>query len=129
VVLQQLVERRPAAAALGACAAAGRELVDGARAGRDLALDLTIGHAAAVAHVHGYRLSEPNFGVKAPFGAPEDPDYGAVVVLVDEPSLTVTPLIVTALVGVPLLSALPNVLIFWATARPAASIWPRAEYL
>src|SRR5437763_6033703 len=53
----------------------------------------------------------------------------AVVVSAAVPVVIVTPLTVTAFVGLPCEPGEPNVLICAATARPAASVRPRIEYL
>lgn len=116
-MLEHLLQCRPAATALRSRATALGEVLDGPRPGRDLGLDLVIRQSGAVAHVHDNRL-----------GLPNSQRQGAAVVVLDvEPSETVTPLMVIVLVGFS--SEPPNELIFCATARPAESICPSAEYL
>ena len=56
VVLEQLLQRRPAPAALGARAAADGQLLDRSGALCDLVLDLVVGHGSAVAHVHDRKV-------------------------------------------------------------------------
>ena len=52
MTLEQLLERRPAAAALGAGAAAVGQLFDRRGAALDLAVDGVVGDRPAMAHVH-----------------------------------------------------------------------------
>ena len=56
MVLEQLFERRPAPAALGAGAAADGQLLDRGGAACDLVVDRVVGDRSAVAHVHDRKV-------------------------------------------------------------------------
>ena len=129
MVEQQLLERRPAAAALGPRAAAAGEFGDGSRTARDLVLDHPIGDAPAVAHVHGPQV-KANLTSTSSAAGPRSVGgrlgsaavvAGAVVLVAGVESIVIF-LIVTFLVGAPSPLGGYSCPIFWATSSPLVTV-------
>jgi hypothetical protein len=99
MTVEQLLELRPTAAALGAGAAAIGQLFDRRGAASDLVVDGVVGDRPAMAHVHIARLGQPDLDGQ---GVVVLVVLAAVVVVeVPGASVMVMVLIVTFLVGGP----------------------------